>query len=117
MGVFQQPAEGDRALSTRQKPLGWKDIPIGAVAEEYGSASHYETGGWRRQRPVLDPENCVKCGLCYVYCPDASIVMTPEGYPSIRLEYCKGCGVCAQECYMSTFGLSCFKMVDEEEFR
>jgi Pyruvate/2-oxoacid:ferredoxin oxidoreductase delta subunit len=46
-----------------------------------------------------------------------SIVMTPEGYPDILLDYCKGCGICARECYMATFGLSCFEMVDEEEFR
>ncbi|MEW6439975.1 MAG: 4Fe-4S dicluster-binding protein [bacterium] len=104
-------------MTTRHKPLGWKDIPIGAVVEECGSSSEYETGGWRSQRPVFDRANCVKCGVCYIYCPDAAIVMSPEGYPSIRLEYCKGCGICARECYMRTFGLGCFKMVEEEEFR
>ncbi len=104
-------------MTSEQKAWGWKDIPPGAVVEEPGSASEYHTGGWRSQRPVFNSENCIQCGICYIYCPDASIEMTPEGYPSILLDYCKGCGICARECYMSGFGLSCFKMVDEEEFR
>jgi pyruvate ferredoxin oxidoreductase delta subunit len=104
-------------LTPKEKLMGWRDVPIGAVAEEPGSASRYETGGWRSQRPVFDAQNCIKCGLCYVFCPDAAIEMTPEGFPSIRLAYCKGCGICARECFMSAFGLSCFKMVEEEEFR
>ena len=104
-------------MTRKEKRWTWTEIPIAAVVEEPGNASQYLTGGWRSQRPVFTPDHCVKCGVCYIYCPDAAIVMTPEGYPDIRLDYCKGCGVCARECYMATFGLSCFKMVDEEEFR
>ena len=104
-------------MTSKEKTWTWREIPAGAVAEDPGSSSEYLTGGWRSQRPVFTADNCVQCGVCYIYCPDASIVMTPEGYPEILLDYCKGCGICARECYMATFGLSCFKMVDEEEFR
>jgi len=116
-----------KALAEKQKPMGWKDIPVGAVVERPGSASEYLTGGWRSQRPVFNAEFCIGCGICYVYCPDAAIVMTrvdppskslPPQVPDILLDYCKGCGVCAKECSMvALIGVSCFEMRDEEEFR
>ncbi len=65
-------------MTPKEKLMGWRDIPLGAVAEEPGSASRYETGGWRSQRPVFDAQNCIKCGLCYVFCPDAAIEMTQK---------------------------------------
>lgn len=61
------------------------------------------TGDWRGKRPVLEAATCsaVKqgresCQICWVYCPDASIA---RGIPPvIDLEYCKGCGICAEVC-------------------
>jgi len=61
------------------------------------------TGDWRSSRPVMHAELClatkagkVACQLCWVYCPDACI--TQGVPPVITLEYCKGCGICAEEC-------------------
>lgn len=61
------------------------------------------TGDWRSSRPVMAPELCsavklgkVTCQLCWSYCPDACI--TQGVPPVIELEYCKGCGICAEEC-------------------
>ncbi len=54
------------------------------------------TGSWRDVRPVLDREKCTKCGLCWIYCPDLS-VSRANGY-DIDYGYCKGCGICAEEC-------------------
>lgn len=34
--------------------------------------------------------------ICWKYCPDACI--TPAEKPVINLDYCKGCGICAEEC-------------------
>ncbi|MFH0768715.1 MAG: 4Fe-4S dicluster-binding protein [Chloroflexota bacterium] len=65
---------------------------------EPGSASQYETGGWRSQRPILDVDKCNKCGLCYIFCPDACIEQDEEGYFKSNLFYCKGCGICSAEC-------------------
>lgn len=61
------------------------------------------TGDWRSKRPVLVAETCSafkqdreSCQICWVYCPDASI---SRGVPPvIDLEYCKGCGICAEVC-------------------
>ena len=81
-----------------ERDLTWKDLEIGSIVVEPGSASQYQTGGWRSQRPVIDNELCNKCGLCYIYCPDASLDQDKEGYFEVNLYYCKGCGICATEC-------------------
>jgi pyruvate ferredoxin oxidoreductase delta subunit len=56
-----------------------------------------KTGAWRVFKPVVEPEKCKLCKLCYWYCPDACITMTDEAI-EIDYDYCKGCGICATEC-------------------
>lgn len=79
--------------------LTWKDMEIGGVVAEPGSASQYKTGDWRSQRPIWDHNKCIKCGICYLYCPDACVELNDEGYYQANLFYCKGCGICARECW------------------
>ena len=55
------------------------------------------TGNWRTQRPVIDHNKCRKCGLCQLWCPDASIYIKDEIY-YINYKFCKGCGICENEC-------------------
>ena len=88
----------------------WKDVEIGGIVTEPGSASQYQTGGWRSQRPIIDNEKCNKCGLCYIYCPDMSMVPQADGYFKVDLYYCKGCGICANECPKDAI-----TMVEEEK--
>lgn len=40
---------------------------------------------------------CTTCDNCYIYCPDVAVSKAGEGF-AIDLDYCKGCGVCAEEC-------------------
>jgi len=56
-----------------------------------------KTGFWRSLTPIIDHNKCVKCLLCVVLCPEASIVVEQDS-PKILYEYCKGCGICAEEC-------------------
>ena len=81
-----------------ESELTWKDLNIGSIVTEPGSASQYETGGWRSQKPVLDIDLCNKCGLCYIFCPEGCIEQDTDGYFIANLYYCKGCGICAVEC-------------------
>lgn len=76
----------------------WKDIKPGFVVDTPGGAKSYRTGDWRSAWPVYDKERCVKCGVCYVFCPDASIKIGAEGFVEFSDFYCKGCGICAREC-------------------
>lgn len=55
------------------------------------------TGEWRYQRPVHKTRKCCKCGMCYLFCPCGCV--TGSGTcVNVNLQYCKGCGICAQLC-------------------
>lgn len=75
---------------------GWKEIPIAGVPFE--PAVKYKTGDWRVFRPMIDNEKCIKCGLCWMFCPDSSIIWDGDNFPTVDYEHCKGCGICAHEC-------------------
>lgn len=56
-----------------------------------------DTAAWRTERPVINKEKCINCGICLGYCPVNSIYA--EGKEIlISYDYCKGCGICAYEC-------------------
>lgn len=61
------------------------------------------TGDWRDLKPVIDHARCTpsvkgkpSCFLCWLYCPEG--VVNTSIPVEIDMEYCKGCGVCAEEC-------------------
>lgn len=43
---------------------------------------------------------CVHCDNCFYFCPDMAVVRktTPGEVYSVLEQYCKGCGLCAEEC-------------------
>ena len=88
----------------------WKDMEVGNIVTEAGNASVRKTGDWRTERPILDKEKCTKCALCWIYCPDAAIKPSEEGYYEADLHYCKGCGICANICPVGAI-----TMIEEEE--
>jgi pyruvate ferredoxin oxidoreductase delta subunit len=90
--------------------LTWRDLEIGSIVTEAGNASQYQTGDWRSERPIFDNDKCIKCGLCYIFCPEGCIGQNAEGYFEADLFYCKGCGICARECWPKAI-----TMVPEEE--
>jgi len=83
-------------------------IPFAPISKPM-EASAGKTGLWRFLKPEIDVQRCIKCGICWMYCPDAVIVLDEEGVPHIDYEYCKGCGICANECPVKAI-----KMVREE---
>jgi pyruvate ferredoxin oxidoreductase delta subunit len=85
-------------LAKVEDELTWRELEIGAMVTEPGSSSQYQTGSWRLQRPILNKEQCIKCGLCFLFCPEGCIQQDSDGYFVADLFYCKGCGICASEC-------------------
>jgi len=81
MGMEKYEAYVRRAKSTLTYDPGW--------------SRENKTGAWRAVRPVKDAEQCNECGLCWLYCPEACIT---SGTYDIDYAYCKGCGICAEEC-------------------
>lgn len=70
-----------------------------------------KTGTWRTFRPVIDYKKCIRCYICWKFCPEPAIYFAaPESHeaPSpaiakldcveINYDFCKGCGICANEC-------------------
>ena len=43
---------------------------------------------------------CNKCGTCWFYCPDVSVIYEKDTSNPVEFDYqhCKGCGVCSSEC-------------------
>lgn len=80
------------------KQPGWKNIPIGALILEAGNAQKYKTGGWGAFKPVWHSDICSQCLLCWMNCPDASVLVKEGKVVGIDYEHCKGCGICAQIC-------------------
>ncbi len=75
-----------------------QEIPAGFVALEGGKSAEYLTGGWRSMRPLWDADACTSCMLCWIACPDSSILVKDREMVGIDYDHCKGCGVCVKEC-------------------
>lgn len=85
-------------MSNIRKDSTWKELPLGALLPEPGSAQKYKTGGWRSMRPKLDKAKCINCLFCWIYCPDSAIIVKDGKVVDIDYDHCKGCGICAVEC-------------------
>jgi NADPH-dependent glutamate synthase beta subunit-like oxidoreductase len=72
-------------------------------------ASTFEevTGGLDASTALFEARRCLSCGSCFAcdncfgVCPDNAVIKLDPGGAyayAIDLDYCKGCGICAQEC-------------------
>src|SRR3954447_17949702 len=60
-----------------------------------------ETNALFEARRCLSCGNCFACDNCYGVCPDNAVIkLEPTGAYQYEydLDYCKGCGICAEEC-------------------
>ncbi|MGC8657336.1 MAG: 4Fe-4S binding protein [Thermoplasmata archaeon] len=83
----------------------------GASVLDAGSTSKEETGSWRTLTPKINYEKCIRCDVCWTYCPEPAIEkidgsdkpvpykqLAKKEIPHINYSYCKGCGICVNEC-------------------
>ncbi len=50
-------------------------------------------------RRCLSCGNCFECDNCYGVCPDNAVIKLGTGRRYVfNLDYCKGCGICVEEC-------------------
>ncbi|MEJ5919395.1 NAD(P)-binding protein [Corynebacterium sp. H78] len=49
-------------------------------------------------RRCMSCGNCFGCDNCFGVCPDNAVLKIQPGEYEFKYDYCKGCGVCAEEC-------------------
>jgi len=50
-------------------------------------------------RRCLSCGGCISCDNCFAFCPDNAVIkLGPEKAYAVDLDYCKGCGLCVEEC-------------------
>ena len=93
------------------KPKIVRNYPMPTSAEQLPFGPSSEAGvitesnaGWRVKRPVVDHSKCIKCMICWTFCPEGVIDRNID----IDMDFCKGCGICAHECPKQAI-----KMIDE----
>ncbi len=100
---LERPEQSQMPVEERVR--GFKEVNLGFSEEEAQAEAAC----------VSEAERCFSCGTCnlcdncFVFCPDIAIARTPPLSPptlggderggyEINYDYCKGCGVCAEEC-------------------
>ena len=64
-----------------------------------------KNAGWRNKCPVFDPDKCIGCHQCYLYCPDGAIKKKGKKKITIDYDFCKGCGICEKICRVGAIKL------------
>lgn len=102
-------SKGVKKLEPRKQWLPtYQELPVGGTLVEGkteagligpGSFIENKVSGWATFRPVRDREKCTMCLLCWFFCPEGTIIrISDRGDLMTNYDYCKGCGVCANEC-------------------
>jgi pyruvate ferredoxin oxidoreductase delta subunit len=93
------------------KKKNYKELPIGGLILDAGNSKNYKTGEWRSKRPIFHKDKCKNCLSCFVMCPDGAIVVKDGKVVEINYDFCKGCGICANQC-----NFNALEMKNEDEF-
>ena len=93
------------------QPHAHQTVPVALRTPEYESPTRGTAGitvgpnsairsvaGWRTFRPLLRPDLCNGCWLCFANCPEGAITIKPDGRPAIYYPHCKGCLDCVEVC-------------------
>jgi NADPH-dependent glutamate synthase beta subunit-like oxidoreductase len=105
------PAQGEPVAFEQLNPWYFSDAPHAVrprlekarLTGDFGEV----VGGLDAETALYEARRCMSCGNCfgcdncYGVCPDSAVLKIAgagaHGY-EIDLEYCKGCGLCAEEC-------------------
>ncbi len=81
---------------------GPKNIPESiaqAGAAAYMSGAYLKTHVEKRvNHPIVDEDNCGRCGICKSVCPYDAITIPEDEYPMFDAELCQSCGLCVSSC-------------------
>ncbi len=80
-----------------------KIIQCSAVAN--GTAKAFKQGDPIAARPEWDKDRCIRCGICYVYCPHGAVERLDDGFFDVNQKRCSGCGICHRECWFGVISM------------
>ena len=118
--TWEAPADPPPAAFESVNPwyYGEADAAVQPTLDAYRRRATFDEvhGGLDEAHALLEARRCLSCGHCfecdncYGMCPDNAVIKLGPGKGfRIDLDYCKGCGVCANECPCGAIA-----MVDEE---
>ncbi|MBM4061401.1 MAG: hypothetical protein FJ265_09960 [Planctomycetes bacterium] len=79
-------------------------LPVAERAATFGEADAGLANADEAHR-CFSCGHCTRCDTCLVYCPEGIIRREAPGY-GVDYTYCKGCGICVEECPRSAMELS-----------
>ncbi len=83
------PGKTDRHRSFEERRSSFAEANLGLTTNE----------ALAEARRCFNCGVCNMCELCLIFCPDVAIKRHPSGHGfSLSYKYCKGCGVCVEEC-------------------
>lgn len=106
---YQAPARGPAATFENLNTWYYSDAPktvrpmldLARRQSTFDEVVHglTEENALFEARRCMSCGNCFECDTCYGVCPDNAIKKLGDGKGfSVNYDYCKGCGICANEC-------------------
>jgi 2-oxoacid:acceptor oxidoreductase delta subunit (pyruvate/2-ketoisovalerate family) len=84
----EEPRTPQPQRSAAERIQGFSEVNLGFAESE----------ARREAERCFSCGTCNQCDTCWLFCPDVCIHrLDDQGY-QVDYDYCKGCGVCAQEC-------------------
>ena len=91
------PGKPDRHRSFEERRSSFAEANLGLTAN----------AALAEARRCFNCGVCNQCELCLIFCPDIAIKRHPNGHGfSLSYKYCKGCGICVEECPRGTMTMT-----------
>jgi pyruvate ferredoxin oxidoreductase delta subunit len=88
-----------------ESTAGFQKTMISCSLLDQDKGVPFRPGDVREWTPEWDRDKCIRCGLCYVYCPDGAVFRNQEGFFEADPAKCKGCGICHRECWFGAISM------------
>lgn len=90
----RHPRARDRRRNFEARVSDFSEVQLGLSGDEAATESER----------CFSCGECIQCDNCIVFCPDMAVVRSDSGY-TVLGDYCKGCGLCVQECPTGSIAL------------
>jgi len=92
-------APGVFIAGTATGPKNIPDSIAQAGAAAFMGANYMRTHLEKKvNHPVVNEDNCGKCGICRSVCPYEAITIPEDGFPEFDPLLCQSCGLCVSSC-------------------